>query len=121
MILTYRETLRPLFAYVSRRVGGDISLAIAKLAEDFVQETWMRALDDWPDKGIPKEPLAWLLRVAHNILASHFRRAGPQHIDPVGIDIEDVRFSPASPTAAAAVGWGMTRLRRPHAEILEAF
>ncbi|HEY1757872.1 MAG TPA: hypothetical protein VGG72_21055 [Bryobacteraceae bacterium] len=49
----YRETLRPLYAYVSRRVGGDIGLA-----EDFVQEAWMRALDGWPGKGIPGEPLA---------------------------------------------------------------
>ena len=33
----YRETIRPLYTYVSRRVGGDIGLA-----EDFVQEAWMR-------------------------------------------------------------------------------
>jgi hypothetical protein len=32
VIQTYRETIWPLFAYVSRRVGGDISIA-----EDFVQ------------------------------------------------------------------------------------
>ncbi len=112
----YRETIRPLYAYVSRRVGGDIGLA-----EDFVQEAWMRALDGWPGKGIPSEPLAWLQRVAHNILVSNFRRARPQQIDPASIDIEDEKFSPVSPGAAAAVGWGMTQLRRPHAEILEAF
>jgi RNA polymerase sigma-70 factor (ECF subfamily) len=112
----YRETIRPLYAYVSRRVGGDVSLA-----EDFVQEAWMRALNDWPGKGYPSEPLAWLLRVAHNILVSHFRRVTPRQIDPASFDLEDEKFSPASPDAAAAVGWGMTQLRRPHAEILEAF
>jgi RNA polymerase sigma-70 factor (ECF subfamily) len=116
LILAYRETIRPLYRYVSRRVGGDISLA-----EDLVQETWMRALDDWPGKRIPDNPLAWLLRVAHNALVSHFRRLRPEQIDTVFLDIEDPKFSTASPDVAAVIGWGMSRLRRPHAEILEAF
>ena len=45
VIQMYHETIRPLYAYVSQRVGGDVSLA-----EDLVQETWMRALDDWAKK-----------------------------------------------------------------------
>jgi RNA polymerase sigma factor (sigma-70 family) len=116
LILAYRQTIRPLYAYVSRRVGGDVSLA-----EDLVQETWMRALDDWPANGIPDQPLAWLLRVAHNALVSHFRRARPHPVDPASIDIADAGFLPANPETAAVVGWGMARLRRSHAEILEAF
>jgi DNA-directed RNA polymerase specialized sigma24 family protein len=40
IIQEYRQTIGPLYAYVSRRVGGDRGLA-----EDLVQETWMRALD----------------------------------------------------------------------------
>ena len=112
----YRETIQPLYAYVSRRVGGDTTLA-----EDFVQEAWMRALADWPAKGIPREPLAWLQRVAHNILISNFRRVQPQQVDPALIDIEDHTFSPSTPDSAAVVGWAMTQLRRPHTEILEAF
>jgi RNA polymerase sigma factor (sigma-70 family) len=116
LIQAYRETIRPLYGYVSRRVGGDLSLA-----EDLVQETWMRALDAWPRKGIPDEPLAWLLRVARNTLVSHFRRFQPEPIDPASIDLEDERYSPAAPDAAAVVGWGMARLRRAHADVLEAF
>ncbi len=116
VIVLYRETIRPLYAYVSRRVGGDVGLA-----EDLVQETWMRALDTWPSRGLPDEPLAWLQRVAHNILVSHFRRVRPEPVDPASIDIEDERCSPDRPDAAAIVGWGLARLRRSHAEILEAF
>jgi RNA polymerase sigma factor (sigma-70 family) len=112
----YRETVRPLYAYVSRRVGGDKGLA-----EDLTQETWMRALDAWPSRGIPDDPIAWLVRVARNTLVSHFRRQRPESIDPASIDIEDERFSPASPDAAALVGWGMAKLRRAHADVLEAF
>jgi RNA polymerase sigma-70 factor (ECF subfamily) len=91
------------------------------LAEDLVQETWMRALDTWARQGIPDHPLAWLQRVARNIMVSHFRRVRPQPMDASVIDLADDRFSPDSPAAAAAVGWGMARLRRSHAEILEDF
>src|SRR5262245_31229048 len=114
LILTYRATIRPLYRYVSRRVGGDHGLA-----EDLVQETWMRALDAWPARGVPDEPLAWLTRVARNVLVSHFRKARPEPVDPASIDVEDDRFSPEGPDTSAVIGWGLARLGRRHAEILE--
>lgn len=116
LILTYRQTIRPLYAYVSRRVGGDTGLA-----EDLVQDTWMRALDAWPARGVPDEPLAWLIRVARNVLVSHFRRVQPQLVDPAVLDLEAAAFSADTPDTAAIVGWGLARVRRAHAEILEAF
>ena len=117
LIQVYRETIRPLYAFVSRRVGGDTGLA-----EDLVQETWMRALAAWPTKGMPDEPLAWLMRVARNTIVSHFRRrAQPELIDPASIDLEAPEFSTDRAETAAIVGWGLARLRRAHAELLEAF
>ena len=116
LVLLYRQTIRPLYAYVSRRVGGD-----AGLAEDLVQDVWMRALADWARKGLPREPLAWLLRVAHNTLVSHFRKLRPEPIDPASIDIADERLSPLTSETAAVVGWGLAQLSRSHADLLEAF
>ena len=55
----YRATIGPLYRYVSRRVGGDVSLA-----EDLVQDGWMRAIGHWPASGVPREPLACLIRAA---------------------------------------------------------
>jgi len=116
LVQIYRATIRPLYAYISRRVGGD-----SGLAEDLAQETWMRALDAWPARGVPDEPLAWLIRVARNGLVSHFRRVTPQSVDPATIDLEAVDFSPETAEIAAVVGWGLARLRRGHAEVLEAY
>ena len=116
IVRTYRETIRPLYTYVSRRVGGDTALA-----EDLVHDTWMRALDAWPASGVPDEPLAWLLRVARNTLVSHFRRARPVPVDPASIDLEAPGFSPETPDTAAIVSWGLARVRRAHADVLEAF
>ena len=112
----YRETIRPLYAYVSRRVGGDVGLA-----EDLAQETWMRAVETWPARGVPDEPLAWLIRVAHNTLVSHFRRMRPEPVDPATLDLEAAEFKPETPDSATVVGWGLARLRGSHASVLEAF
>jgi RNA polymerase sigma-70 factor (ECF subfamily) len=119
LIETYRATVRPLYAYVSRRVGGD-----SGLAEDLVQDTWMRAMDDWSAKGLPQQPLAWLMRVARNTLVSHFRRSRPELVEPALLDrIESTQSAAAShdPGTASVVNWGLARLRRSHAELLDDF
>jgi RNA polymerase sigma-70 factor (ECF subfamily) len=118
LIDTYRTTVRPLYAYVSRRVGSD-----ASLAEDLVQDTWMRAVGSWPAKGIPDDPLAWLIRVARNTLVSHFRRVRPDLVEPALLDLIESEPSAAAddPGAASIVNWGLARLRRGQAELLEDF
>jgi RNA polymerase sigma-70 factor (ECF subfamily) len=120
LVDTYRNTIGPLYAYVSRRVGGD-----AALAEDLVQDTWTRAIADWPANGLPREPLAWLIRVARNTLVSYFRRLRPELVDPVLLDLigcDDARLAAAeSPGTASVINWGLTRLRRPQRELLDDF
>jgi RNA polymerase sigma-70 factor (ECF subfamily) len=71
----YRETLDDFYAVVSRRCDGD-----RDLAEDIVQETWLRAVKAWRADGVPERPMAWLTTVALRIL-SNYRRHANDRID----------------------------------------
>lgn len=65
----YRETVHPLFGYLARRIGGN-----RELTEDIVQEAYLRALESWKHKSLPDSSLAWLKRVARNILVDYLRK-----------------------------------------------
>lgn len=111
---SYREHISPLYRYVSRRTGGERCLA-----EDIVQETWLRALQDWRRNGLPRVPMAWLTTVARNLLASHYRRSRPRPLQSA--DLDDERLQVQSPETAALVQWGLARLRRRQVRLIEAF
>jgi len=116
LLRIYREHTGPLYAYVSRRVGGDRTLA-----EDVVQDVWLRAVASWPRRGVPDRPRAWLAHVARNLLASHFRRKRPESVSPAELDLMAGGAWPETESAAALLSWGLARVRRQHADLLEAF
>lgn len=117
---TYHESVHPLYEYVSRQCGGDRSLA-----EDVVQETWLRAVVAWQKKGFPETPIAWLKTVARNLLRNYYRRTPHISIEVLPADWEGKIQSGGTrwdtPDHAATVSWGLARLRPNQARILEAF
>jgi RNA polymerase sigma-70 factor (ECF subfamily) len=44
------------------------------LAEECVQDAYARALSTWPDRGVPRNPAAWLSTVARNRAIDQLRR-----------------------------------------------
>ncbi len=118
-IRIYRETLEPLYGYLSRRVGGD-----RNLAEDITQETWLRALKHWRANGLPDQPLAWLKTVARNLISNYYRRRQPVELSSAALEeaISEHRDrGPDSPEAAALVHWCLERLRPEQGKLIEAF
>jgi len=104
LVQIYRDTVHGLYRFVSTRCGGNRSLA-----EDVTQEAWLRAVVDWRKKGLPDEPLAWLVTVARNLLSNYFRRNQPIPIEqaPRGWDIEtlDDGFDPDDPEITTLLSW----------------
>jgi RNA polymerase sigma-70 factor (ECF subfamily) len=65
----YRQTARPLLAYITRVLGGPAH------AEDILQEAWLRLLRSSLPTTDPAGLRALLYRIASNLVMDHFRRA----------------------------------------------
>ena len=71
-----------LVAHLFRHQAGKIVAALARifgarhldLAEDVVQDALIKALQQWPFKGIPENPAGWLTLVARNRALDILRR-----------------------------------------------
>ena len=112
----YKETVNPLYGYLARRTGG-----IRELSEDIVQETYLRALASWGRKGAPNQPLAWLKRVALNILIDHLRRS--KGADRVDLDPDAAAGGDSShdPAKSLDICLAVAALGGRKAKVLEAF
>lgn len=112
----YRETVHPLYGYMAKRTGGNRALT-----EDIVQESYLRALDNWKARAVPDAPLAWLKQVARNILIDHLRRRKwDADLGPAGADAVVPR-SPADAFESLELFLAIASLGRRKARALEAF
>ncbi len=112
----YRETVNPLYGYLARRTGG-----VRELSEDIVQETYLRALESWKRKAVPDVPLAWLKRVAQNILIDHLRRSKGAYRASAGLNPETADPSSADPIESLDLFMAVSSLGGKKAKVLEAF
>jgi RNA polymerase sigma-70 factor (ECF subfamily) len=110
----YRDTIDPLYGYVSRLCNGDRALA-----EDVTQETWLRAVADWRRKGAPDNALAWLSTVARNLLLNHMRR--PPMVPLDAIDPPAAADDSSRGAITRLVTTALTRLPKRESRLLESF
>jgi len=115
LIDIYRETVQPLYGTVAGWTSGDRALT-----EDVVQETFLRAVKSWRNKGLPDNPIAWLRTVARNVLISAARTKRPV-ADGDRVDAAADPDGGSSPEDLLAIGEGMEALNQDQARVLEAF
>jgi len=116
----YDDTIAELYGYASRRCGGQ-----RELAEDIVQETWVRALRNWRQQGVPGNPIGWLTTVARNLLVSHYRRRENVRLDLISpaevLAAVDANTVSDSADVATLVSQALARIPDAEARLLETF
>jgi RNA polymerase sigma-70 factor (ECF subfamily) len=113
---TYRETVLPLYGYMAKRTGGN-----RELTEDIVQESYLRALDDWRSKRVPELPLAWLKRVARNVLIDHLRQRRRDSKAAPDLAAGDGPRTPEDEFESLEIFVAISALGRKKARAIEAF
>jgi len=66
----FRKEFSKMVAVISKTFG----LEHIEIAEDIVSGTFLQAMENWKEKGIPANPTAWLYTVAKNNTLQEFRR-----------------------------------------------
>lgn len=112
----YRDTVHPLYGYLARRTGGN-----RELTEDIVQESYLRALDNWNRKDAPDSPLAWLKRVARNILVDYLRRRKWDRQVDLNLQSNPGQKTSEDSIRSLEVFSAISSLGRKKAKILETF
>jgi RNA polymerase sigma-70 factor (ECF subfamily) len=98
----YERTARPLWAYLARSTGD------RNLADDLVQEAYLRFLRSGFEGENEEHRKNYLFRIATNLMRDHYRRPRPE--DPVG-EPESVAAA-AVEVAVEDAGGRRVRLRR---------
>ena len=62
------------FSKITSVLCKHFGLEHMETAEDIAAETFLSALETWPYKGVPKNPVAWLYAVARNKAINFMRR-----------------------------------------------
>jgi RNA polymerase sigma-70 factor (ECF subfamily) len=94
----YRNEWASVLATLARQVGGDLALA-----EDAVADAFAEAADQWPRRGVPDRPGAWLTTTARRRAIDRLRRERTRAAHQAALDhLENlVRTDAASPPDAA--------------------
>jgi RNA polymerase sigma-70 factor (ECF subfamily) len=116
LMAIYQDTVHPLYRYMAKRTGGN-----RELTEDIVQESFLRALASWRTGAPPGSPLAWLKRVARNILIDALRRTKGERKHRA--DLEPAADGPpaADPFESLELFLAIASLGRKKARVIEAF
>ena len=116
LMTIYQETVHPLYGYMAKRTGGNRALT-----EDVVQESFLRALAGWKSGGPPDSPLAWLKRVARNVLIDFLRRKNLERKSEAGLGPGAGAPAAKDEFESLELFLAISSLGRKKARVIEAF
>jgi RNA polymerase sigma-70 factor (ECF subfamily) len=85
----YNRYRLQLFSYLHRLLSNDKSLV-----DDIFQQVWIRAVRSWQRYTDQQLLLAWLCRIAHNLVMDHFRSKDSKATVEVDENLMADTFSP---------------------------
>ncbi len=98
----YRTESRAVLATLIRLLGD------FDLAEEALHEAFRAALEQWPDKGFPENPRAWLISAGRFKAIDTIRRQ--RRFEPLDLDAHDIATDDATAAATHSVGDDQLRL-----------
>lgn len=108
----YARSARPLWAYLAR-VSGD-----AALADDLMQEAYLRFLESPPRTEGETDARRYLFRIATNLMRDHWRRPATTALDDVPEQVFAGLNGAAGAEAVAMLGPALARLRPRERQLL---
>jgi len=75
-VVDVRRTVDAVWRIESGRLIGSLARMLRDVgrAEEVAQDTFVAALEQWPDRGIPENPAAWMMATARNKAIDLIRR-----------------------------------------------
>ena len=98
----YRAESRAVLATLIRLLGD------FDLAEEALHEAFRAALEQWPDKGVPENPRAWLVSAGRFKAIDSIRRQ--RRFEPLDIDAHDTAADDSAVAETESVGDDRLRL-----------
>jgi RNA polymerase sigma-70 factor (ECF subfamily) len=98
----YRAESRAVLATLIRLLGD------FDLAEEALHEAFRAALEQWPDKGVPENPRAWLVSAGRFKAIDTIRRQ--RRFEPLNLDAHDTAADDAAAQETHSVGDDRLRL-----------
>lgn len=75
--ILYRRYRNPLYAFLNRLLENSAT------ADDVFQQTWLKAIRNFPTYKNQQKFFAWLSMIAHNLAMDHFRQNGRSGEEPL--------------------------------------
>lgn len=85
--ILYRRYRNPLYAFLNRLLENSAT------ADDLFQQTWLKAIRNFPTYKNQQKFFAWLSMIAHNLAMDHFRQSRRNNEEPLDFQYAESEYT----------------------------